>query len=186
MEDTDSMGIVSTEHGGTIPCVGGKHGVIKALSWKQVEEISNQFDALNPYNRDAVPTSILKLEDDNYDDPETRKHQRQLYCLAISAKRYALLLRTSAVSRPASKDVVNNLIKFPNNKEDRWSEHGLGHLLNPTDPEERRSRMDRANMARHDSQDVGTINAEPGFQTTTGHWPYINYKSCRDASPCKA
>ena len=22
-----------------------------------------------------------------------------------------------------------------NNKEDRWSEHGLGHLLNPTDPE---------------------------------------------------
>jgi len=59
MEDTDSMGIVSTEHGGMIPCVGGKNGVIKALSWKQVEDISNQFDALKPYNRDAVPTSIL-------------------------------------------------------------------------------------------------------------------------------
>jgi hypothetical protein len=86
MEDTDSMAIVATEHGGIIPCVGGKRGVIMALSWKQVADISNQFDSLNPYNRDAVPTSILKLEDDNCDDPETRKHQRQLYCLAISAK----------------------------------------------------------------------------------------------------
>ena len=27
------------------------------------------------------------------------------------------------------------LRKGVNNKEDRWSEHGLGHLLNPTDPE---------------------------------------------------
>ena len=129
MEDTDSMAIVATEHGGTIPCVGGKHGVIKALSWKQVEEISNQFDALNPYDRDAVPTSILKLEDDNYDDPEKREHQRQLYCLAISAKRYALFLRDKRGSPVLLRKDVNN-------KEDRWSEHGLGHLLNPTDPED--------------------------------------------------
>ena len=128
MEDTDSMAIVATEHGGMIPCVGGKNGVIKALSWKQVEDISKQFDALNPYDRDAVPTSILKLEDDNYDDPETRKHQRQLYCLAISAKRYALFLRDKRGSPVLLRKGVNN-------KEDRWSEHGLGHLLNPTDPE---------------------------------------------------
>ncbi|MHB8217803.1 MAG: hypothetical protein ACYDDS_17150 [Candidatus Sulfotelmatobacter sp.] len=128
MEDTDSMAIVATEHGGMIPCVGGKNGVIKALSWKQVENISKQFDALNPYDCDAVPTSILKLEDDNYDDPETRKHQRQLYCLAISAKRYALFLRDKRGSPVLLRKGVNN-------KEDRWSEHGLGHLLNPTDPE---------------------------------------------------
>ena len=106
-----------------------KHGVIKALSWKQVEDISNQFDALNPYDRDAVPTSILKLEDDNYDDPEKREHQRQLYCLAISAKRYALFLRDKRGSPVLLRKDVNN-------KEDRWSEHGLGHLLNPTDPED--------------------------------------------------
>jgi hypothetical protein len=128
MEDTDSMAIVATEQGGMIPCAGGKNGVIKALSWKQVANISNQFDALNPYNRDAVPTSILKLEDDNYDDPEKRAHQRQLYCLAISAKRYALFLRDKHGSPVL-------LRKGLNNKEDRWSEHGLGHLLNPTDPE---------------------------------------------------
>jgi hypothetical protein len=127
MEDTDSLSIVATERGGMIPCAGGKRGVVKALSWKQIKDISNQFDDLNPYDRDAVKTSILKLEDDNFDDPETREHQRQLYCLAVSAKRYALFL----------KDEHNNpvlLRKGVNNKEDRWSEHGLGHLLNPTDP----------------------------------------------------
>jgi hypothetical protein len=68
------------------------------------------------------------MEDDNYEDPEARKHQRQLYCLAISAKRYALFLRNKR-----SSPVL--LRKDMNNKEDRWSEHGLGHLLNPTDPE---------------------------------------------------
>src|SRR5437879_6401444 len=62
MEDTDSMAIVATEHGGMVPCAGGKHGVVKALSWKQIKEISNQFDDLNPYDRDAVPGSILKIE----------------------------------------------------------------------------------------------------------------------------
>jgi len=128
MEDTDSMAIVATEHEGMIPCAGSERGVIKALSWKQVEDITKQFDDLNPYDRDAVKTSILKLEDDNYDDPETRVHQRQLYCLAISAKRYALFLQ-DARGNPVL------LRKGVNNNDDRWSEHGLGHLLNPTDPE---------------------------------------------------
>lgn len=128
MEDTDSMAIVATEHGGPIPCPGSKHGVIKALSWPEVRDISHRFDALNPYDHDAVPTSILKIEDDNFDDPKTREHQRQLYCLAISAKRYALFLRDQRGNPVLLRKGVNN-------KEDRWSEHGLGHLLNPTDPE---------------------------------------------------
>jgi len=128
MEDTDSMAIVATENGGAISCAGGKHGVVNALSWEQVEDISNRFDALNPYDRDAVPNSILKLEDDNYSDPDKRDHQRQLYCFAISAKRYALFVRDN-------KDAPVLLRKGINNKDDRWSEHGLGHLLNPTDPE---------------------------------------------------
>ena len=128
MEDTDSMAILATEHGGTIPCPGGKGGVIKALSWQQVEDISHQFNDLNPYDTDAVKTSILKLEDDNFDDPETHKYPRQLYCLAISAKRYALFLR----DEPGNPVLLR---KGASNKEDRWSEHGLGHLLNPTDPE---------------------------------------------------
>jgi hypothetical protein len=97
------------------------------LSWKQVDEISQRFAALNPYRRDAVPGSILKIEDDNY-DPKTKK-QRQLWCVAISAKRYALFLRNRGGVPVLLRSGQNNL-------EDRWSEHGLGHLLNPTDPED--------------------------------------------------
>jgi hypothetical protein len=59
MEDTDSMAIVATERGGKIPCADGKRSVINALSWRQVEDTSKQFDALNPYDREAVRTSIL-------------------------------------------------------------------------------------------------------------------------------
>lgn len=99
---------------------------IKALSWKQVDDISARFARLNPYERDAVPGSILKIEDDNF-DPAT-KEQRQLYCLAISAKRYVLFLRDD-------NGIPVLLRKGINNKDDRWSQHGLGHLLNPTDPE---------------------------------------------------
>ena len=48
--------------------------------------------------------------------------------MAISAKRYALFLRDEKGSPTLLREGANN-------KEDRWSEHGLGHLLNPSDPE---------------------------------------------------
>ena len=133
MEDTDSMAIVATKRGGLVPCPGGPekrtdgHPAVKALSWKQVESIARRFSALNPYDRTAVPGSVLKIEDDNF-DPTTRK-QRQLYCVAISAKRYALFLKNEKGAAVLLRDGVNN-------SEDRWSEHGLGHLLNPSDPED--------------------------------------------------
>jgi hypothetical protein len=130
MEDTDSMAIVATEHGGLIPCPGGPYllndkPAIKALSWEQVEAIAKKFEPLNPYDRAAVRGSILKIEDDNF-DPVTEK-QRQLYCLATSAKRYMLLLK----DRKGNPELLR---KDVNNPKDRWSEHGLGHLLNPTNP----------------------------------------------------
>lgn len=130
MEDTDSMAIVATETGRLIPCPGGSlktknnREAVKAFSWKQVQQIANSFAALNPYAREAVRGSILKIEDDN-SDPKTHK-QRQLYCLAISAKRYALFVRNSKGDPVLLRDGTNN-------NSDRWSEHGLGHLLNPTD-----------------------------------------------------
>jgi hypothetical protein len=97
MEDTDSMAIIATESGGLVPCAGGpfklKNGAkaIKAVTWNQVEDIAKKFESLNPYDRDSVPGSILKIVEDNF-DPETKK-QRQIWCLAISAKRYALFLK---------------------------------------------------------------------------------------------
>ena len=130
MEDTDSMAIVATEHGGLVPCPGGPlkmpdgRSAVRALSWREVGEIVARFVKLNPYT--DKPRSILKIERDNY-DPETGQ-QRQVYCLAIAAKRYALFLR--------GEDGAPVLLqKGVNNHEDRWSEHGLGHLRNPLDPE---------------------------------------------------
>jgi len=156
MEDTDSMAIVATKRGEMVPCPGGSHHLkdgreaVKALSWKQVEEIADRFEALNPYDRTAARGSILKIEDDNFDPKSAR--QRQLYCLAISAKRYALflldqnskpvLLRASCPycgrkNKPtaATCSGCHKPIQL-NNHEDRWSEHGLGHLLNPSDPDD--------------------------------------------------
>lgn len=132
MEDTDSMAIVATKSGGLVPCSGGSRRLkngresILALSWKDVESISHRFSALNPYDRGAIPGSILKIEDDNF-DPSTGT-QRQLQCLAISAKRYALFV----LDEKREPTLLRN---GNNNNDDQWSEHGLGHLLNPTDPE---------------------------------------------------
>jgi hypothetical protein len=123
--------IVATQRGGLIEFPSGPYRrngkpAIRPLSWAQVDMIADQFAALSPYDRSVIPGSILKIEDDNF-DPETGR-QRQLWCLAISAKRYALFLR-DPIGEPAL------LREGINNKEDRYSEHGLGHLLNPTDPE---------------------------------------------------
>jgi len=123
MEDTDSMAIVANQDGGEVLCARGR---VNALSWEQVRGISKRFAGLSPYDPKAIPGSILKIEDDNF-EPKTSR-QRQLYCLAISAKRYALFVKDK-------NDLPVLLRKGVNNGEDRWSEHGLGHLLNPTDPE---------------------------------------------------
>lgn len=134
MEDTDSMAILATRMGGLVECSGGPHRTsngkeaVKALSWQQVKMIRDRFDSLNPYEHDAVPGSILKIEEDNFVDPKRPETQRQVCCFAISAKRYALFLMDE-------NGFPVLLRKGTNNKSDRWSQHGLGHLLNPTDPE---------------------------------------------------
>lgn len=122
--DTDSMAVVATEAGGLIPCSRGPEPLhdgreaVRALSWAQVEAVRERFAALNPYSWDAVPGSILKLEKENFD--EATGERRQLYCYSISAKRYALF-NLDASGRPVLR---------------KWSEHGLGHLLNPADPDD--------------------------------------------------
>lgn len=128
MEDTDSMAIVATQRGGLIECPGGTHrkrgrAAIRALSWAQVNTITQRFERLNPYD---LKGSVLKIEDDNF-EPHTAG-QRQLWCVAISAKRYALFIRDRNGEPALLREGVNN-------KEDRYSEHGLGHLLNPIDPQ---------------------------------------------------
>lgn len=65
-----------------------------------------------------MPGSILEIEKQNYRDNNPTAERQQLYCYSISAKRYALYNRS-----PSGEITMR-----------KASQHGLGHLLNPTDP----------------------------------------------------
>lgn len=118
--DTDSLAIIASESGGFFPCPGGPESGptgepgVRVLSWAQVREIVARIEELKPYGPD-VPDSLLKIEDLNYRDGK----QTPLYCFGLSAKRYCLFREGSD-----GPEIV------------KASEHGLGHLLNPTDPED--------------------------------------------------
>jgi len=99
---------------------------VRALSWEQVDRIAERFRVLSPYDQSATNESVLKIEKDNREPTTNRR--RQLWCLAVSAKRYALFVRDADGEPVLLRADVNN-------ENDRWSEHGLGHLLNPTDPD---------------------------------------------------
>ncbi len=116
--DTDSLGIVANQDGGPVKCGDSE---INALSWQRVESVVSRFETLNPYDKTAVPGSILKIEDVNFkegaDDRRTNERQ-QLYTFAISAKRYVLFRYA-----PSGEIIIEKPL-----------EHGLGHLLDPADP----------------------------------------------------
>jgi hypothetical protein len=91
--DTDSLAVVSTHDGELAPCDGGRHRTadgmpaLLALSWKQVEQIRERFETLNPYNPTAA-VSLLKLEPENFAaDGLTRSN---LWFYGVSEKVYAL------------------------------------------------------------------------------------------------
>jgi hypothetical protein len=120
--DTDSLAIVATPEGGLIPCWDGDQqlsdgtAAVLALSFGQVDAIAERFRSLSPYDQAVIPGSILEVERISFDEQGRR---RQLYAYAISAKRYCLFV--------FGEDGYPQILKA--------SEHGLGHLLNPTDPE---------------------------------------------------
>jgi hypothetical protein len=136
LADTDAMAIVATEHGELIPCPGGAHrtadGIesVLALSQAEVDQIVRRFEALNPYDRSAVPGSVLEIEEENYDLDTGER--RQLYCYSIAGKRYALYNLTDD-GEPVLR---------------KCSEHGLGHLLDPADPHHGSSPIDPVTKAR--------------------------------------
>ena len=106
--DTDSLAIVATETGGPITTNNeATPSTVRALSYAQVDEILDSFAALNPYDPQAVPGSVLRLDTTGY-------------CHAISAKRYAIWQPGDSPGQPVK------IIKA--------SGHGLGHLLNPYGP----------------------------------------------------
>jgi hypothetical protein len=126
--DTDSMAIVATPTGGLVPCPGGPEQLdsaraVRALSHLEVDEIRARFDRLNPYDPNLA-VDLLKID------------ATDVECFAISAKRYALFRRTRggdiAIDRLAEDSDVDVDYDLQVTKR---SEHGLGHLINPIDPD---------------------------------------------------
>jgi hypothetical protein len=116
--DTDSMCIVASEKGELVPCIGGSRksegrDVVRALSFKQVKAIAKKFNRLNPYNPEFV-REVLKIEDVNHVDGDTKNPLRRLMGYAIAAKRYALYTQTKGNISVA-----------------KASGHGLGFLFAP-------------------------------------------------------
>jgi hypothetical protein len=117
--DTDSAFVIATPNGGPITLdaadAAGKPiaQVIHALSHDAVREIVAKFESLNPYDRDAVPSSILKIEDINYDGSG---QLRELLFYGLAAKSYALFTR----------DATGRL-----RCTEKFSEFGLGAYRDP-------------------------------------------------------
>ncbi len=137
---------------------------------EQVDEIAARFVKLSPYADKS--RSILKIERDNY-DPETGE-QRQVYCLAISAKRYALFLRDEHGDPVLLQKAVNN-------HEDRWSEHGLGHLRNPINPRQRRSRLDSAVVDQYHPWNFRFTRRTAWLRASARCWAGADYESIYSA-----
>ncbi len=91
--DTDALAIVSSREGGSLYHVPGCENA-RALPWKTVQSIVDRFESLNPYDRKAIPGSILNLVDANYVGCDPRQPRWQLFGFSISAKRYTLYLRS--------------------------------------------------------------------------------------------
>src|SRR5262249_21286795 len=108
--DTDSLAIVAAQIGETLRIPGADNKRI--LAWDEVDQITAKFRTLNPYDPDAVH-DLLNLTDDNYvckcshemksehdqagncevrgcSCKGKRKVRRQLWGVAVAAKRYAL------------------------------------------------------------------------------------------------
>jgi hypothetical protein len=135
--DTDSLFVLATEGGGLIPCRGGAEQMpdgsdaIRALPWATVEKLAGRFATLNPYDKAAIPGSVLEIEDENF-DPET-EGQREIECFAIASKRAARFIRGED-GRPRLTGHTGQRSR---------SEHGLGHLLAPVERGADEDWMDR-------------------------------------------
>ena len=141
MCDTDSLTIVSSAHGGLVPCPGGSlttpsgHDATRALPHADVDAIRAHLDALNPYDKPLIP-DLFKLESVNL----TANGRRELHCFSISAKRYVLY--------EPGRSGEPSIVRLHDGNEDENEEgigpllveskqHGLGYLLNPSDPDDR-------------------------------------------------
>ena len=130
--DTDSLCILSTPEGGQVPCPGGREYLADgtpaahALSYVEIEQaVRAPFERLSPYDPELNPDAgpfLLGLEPENFSgDPPRRRQLR----LDVTASKSYELYALSEAGEENAPDL--ELVKV--------SEHGLGHLLDPRDPE---------------------------------------------------
>jgi hypothetical protein len=115
LADTDSFAIVATREGGWFPCPGGhwwrvEDGTrtIHALSWDEVQEVTELVNALNPFSHDLLP-QLLDCEDVNFEDGD-RSKQRQLYYFGVGAKRYTFLTRSGEPTAPVAWQEIREVV----------------------------------------------------------------------------
>lgn len=166
--DTDSMAVVASPEHCKLAIGGiGTRGEqvpqeITALSWAEVDEVIGRFDRLSPYEDTFVP-HLIKIEAENFDGDR----RREVFAHVISAKRYCLYERSDGgspvlVSISDSDDVPGEDLGEGVVKR---SEHGLGHLCNPYDPDE--DDRDWIEEAWHwlVQTDLGSAEPEPAWFT---------------------
>jgi hypothetical protein len=121
--DTDSLAISKPE---TLDHATFLRRALAVCDW---------FKPLNPYDEvDAEKSSILQVENVNFCPGREGNVEclEPLYCLAVSAKRYALFNRS-----PDGGIVIR-----------KASGHGLGHLLAPYDDPDRNERINRIGVEK--------------------------------------
>jgi hypothetical protein len=125
--DTDSLFVAASRSGGHLECPGAPGGVVRLLSFQEVEEIRALFEPLNPFDRQVIPGSILEVEEDEFEAEDGSR--LPVHAFSIAAKRYALF-----VWGPDGRPHV-----IGTDEDRRRSKHGLGHLLSPLEEKEPRS-----------------------------------------------
>lgn len=108
--DTDSLCIAASKQAGML-------NGIEHLSYEQIESIRLRFNELNPYDPDILPDLLKWDTPDSPEDPE-------VYCFAISSKRYALYRLWPCCNVETGN--LGEAIEIV-----KRSEHGLGLYLNP-------------------------------------------------------
>jgi hypothetical protein len=125
--DTDSLAIVAASRRRRIDL--GPGGSVTALSWATVRRVLDRFESLNPYDHELIPGSPWSTKFDSL--------STELWCYAISAKRYALYhLRKNRPNLVGVRDQADEDMSPDEEPDDGeyvdWSEHGLGLYLDPT------------------------------------------------------
>ncbi len=121
--DTDSLFIVSTEHGGLVPCTNGPYVLpnerraVRALSWAQVSVILNDLAALKVFNVDG---SSFKVEKENFDCGQ----RREVWFYGTREKSYCLFVfgddGTPVPVKTSAHTIGQYRSPYPVDRERRW------------------------------------------------------------------